>query len=60
MSSAKQQLSNIKHGGGIVGPNVCTLTFGPPCIVYTYQDKYLTNLERFDEHVQHFSFPVKY
>ena len=29
--SAKQQLSNIKHGGGI-RPNVWVLTFGPPCI----------------------------
>ena len=30
MLSAKQQLSNIKHGGGI-RPNVRVLTFGPPC-----------------------------
>ena len=29
--SAKQQPSNIKHGGAI-RPNVCKLTFGPPCI----------------------------
>ena len=30
MLSAKQQPSNIKHGGAI-RPNVCKLTFGPPC-----------------------------
>ena len=29
MLSAKQQPSNIKHGGGI-RPNVWILTFGPP------------------------------
>ena len=28
MLSAKQQPSNIKHGGAI-RPNVCKLTFGP-------------------------------
>ena len=32
--SAKQQLSNIKHGRGI-RPNVWVLTFGPPCIIYS-------------------------
>ena len=31
MPFAKQQPSNIKHGGAI-RPNVCKLTFGPPCI----------------------------
>jgi len=31
MPSAKQQLSNIKHGGGI-RPNVWVLTFGPPVV----------------------------
>ena len=30
MLSAKQQPSNIKHGGAI-RPNVCKLTFGPLC-----------------------------
>ena len=30
MPSAKQQPSNIKHDVGI-RPNVCKLTFGPPC-----------------------------
>ena len=30
MSSAKQQPSNIKHDVGI-RPNICKLTFGPPC-----------------------------
>ena len=30
LHSAKQQLSNINNGGGI-RPNVCPLTFGPPC-----------------------------
>ena len=32
MPSAKQQPSNIKHDVGI-RPNVCKLTFGPPCIM---------------------------
>ena len=31
MPSAKQQHSNVKHGGAI-RPNVWVLTFGPPCI----------------------------
>ena len=31
MPSAKQQPSNIKHDVGI-RPNVCKLTFDPPCI----------------------------
>ena len=31
MPSAKQQPSNVKHGGAI-RPNVWVLTFGPPCI----------------------------
>ena len=30
MPSAKQQPSNVKHGGAI-RPNVWVLTFGPPC-----------------------------
>ena len=30
MPSAKQQPSNMKHGGGI-RPNVWVLTFGPLC-----------------------------
>ena len=34
MSSAKQQPSNVKHGGAI-RPNVWVLTFGPPCIFET-------------------------
>ena len=36
MLSAKQQPSNIKHDGAI-RPNVCKLTFGPPCI---YPEKF--------------------
>ena len=39
MPSAKQQPSNVKHGGAI-RPNVWVLTFGPPCIFtlkYTYE-----------------------
>ena len=32
MPSAKQQPSNIKHDVGI-RPNVCKLTFGPPCTI---------------------------
>ena len=32
MPSAKQQPPNIKHDVGI-RPNVCKLTFGPPCII---------------------------
>ena len=32
MPSAKQQPSNIKHGGGI-RPNVWVLTFGPLCTI---------------------------
>ena len=32
MPSAKQQHSNVKHGGAI-RPNVWVLTFGPPCII---------------------------
>ena len=40
MPSAKQQPSNIKHGGGI-RPNVWVLTFGPPCnIIYTIYSIY--------------------
>ena len=35
MPSAKQQLFNINHGEGM-RPKVCTLTFGPPCIMYIY------------------------
>ena len=31
MQSAKQQPSNVKHGGAI-RPNVWVLTFGPPCM----------------------------
>ena len=34
MPSAKQQPSNIKHDVGI-RPNVCKLTFGPPCTIST-------------------------
>ena len=30
MPSAKQQPSNIKHGGGIIRPNVLVLTLPPP------------------------------
>ena len=36
MPSAKQHLSNIKHGEGI-RPNAWVLTFGPPCIYKYYQ-----------------------
>ena len=34
MPSAKQQPSNVKHGGAI-RPNVWVLTFGPACIKTT-------------------------
>ena len=36
MPSAKQQPPNIKHDVGI-RPNVCKLTFGPPCIYIIIQ-----------------------
>ena len=38
MPSAKQQPSNVKHGGAI-RPNVWVLTFGPPCICGWNQTK---------------------
>ena len=41
MLSAKQQPSNIEHGGAI-RPNVCKLTFGPPCI---YNIMYIYNIK---------------
>ena len=44
MPSAKQQPSNIKHGGGI-RPNVWVLTFGPPCIyIHIYIYIYIHNI----------------
>ena len=36
MPSAKQQPSNIKHDVGI-RPNICKLTFGPPCIIWYFE-----------------------
>ena len=43
MLSAKQQPSNIKHDGAI-RPNVCKLTFGPPCINVIKENVYDTNM----------------
>ena len=40
MLSAKQQPSNIKHDGAI-RPNVCKLTFGPPCILFFSMKLYI-------------------
>ena len=36
MPSAKQQPPNIKHDVGI-RPNVCKLTFGPPCTLKKFK-----------------------
>ena len=44
MPSAKQQPSNVKHGGA-VRPNVWVLTFGPPCILYhKYNHNFMNNI----------------
>ena len=44
MPSAKQQPSNMKHGGGI-RPNVWVLTFGPLCINTSFQTVDQLNFE---------------
>ena len=52
MLSAKQQLLNIKHGGGI-RPNVCPLTFGPPCTNRLSMEfnEFVNGIERIIPHI---------
>ena len=49
MLSAKQQPSNIEHGGAI-RPNVCKLTFGPPCTFKDNNTSYTTMFILFVSH----------
>ena len=44
MPSTKQQPSNIKHDVGI-RPNICKVTFGPPCIFQDLEDVINTMVE---------------
>ena len=50
MPFAKQQRSNVKHGGAI-RPNVWVLTFGPPCIYIYIYIFYRCHLSVLIEHV---------
>ena len=43
MSYAKLQVPDMKHEP-VISPNVCTLTFGPPCI-YIYPDRTVEELK---------------